>query len=142
MAQFTEEQLNEIWEKGLKVEKYNPDFVRKDACGAWMIRGRYKDRSSQFGWEVDHIYPEAKLKDIDVPQEKIDDICNLRPLNWHNNESKGSDYPHYRAKTKAGIITDKETGQINDVNVICEDEKEINDEIQSQIKELFKDYCL
>lgn len=141
MAQFTEEQLNKIWEKGLKDDKYNPDFVRKDACGAWMIRGRYNDRSSSFGWEVDHIYPESKLKDMNVPQQKIDDICNLRPLNWHNNESKGSDYPHYQAKIKAEVITD-ETGQKNDVNVICEDEKEINDEIQSQIKELFKDYRL
>ena len=78
---------------------------------------------------------------MNVPQQKIDDICNLRPLNWHNNESKGSDYPHYQAKIKAGVITD-ETGQKKDVNVICEDEKEINDEIQSQIKELFKDYRL
>lgn len=54
--------------------------------------------------------------------------------------SKGSDYPHYQAKRKAGVITD-DTGQ-NDVNVICEDEKEINDEIQCQIKELFNGYRL
>ena len=97
MAQFTEEQLNKIWEKGLKDDKYNPDFVRKDACGAWMIKGRYNDRSSSFGWEVDHIYPESKLRDMNVPQQKIDDICNLRPLNWNNNVSKGSDYPHYQS---------------------------------------------
>ena len=141
MAQFTEAQLDKIWEKGLMVDKYNPDFVRKDACGAWMIRGRYNDRSSSFGWEVDHIYPESKLKDMNVPQQKIDNIYNLRPLNWHNNVSKGADYPHYQAKRKAGVITD-ETGQKNDVNVICEAEKENNDEIQSQIKELFKDYRL
>lgn len=141
MAQFTEELLNKIWEKGLKDDKYDPDFVRKDACGAWMIKERYNDRSSSFGWEVDHIYPESKLRDMNVPQQRIDDICNLRPLNWNNNVSKGSDYPHYQSKIKAGVFTD-EKGQINDVNVVSEDEKEIKDEIQSQIKELFKGYRL
>ena len=141
MAQFTEEQLNNIWEKGLTDDKYNPDFVRKDACGAWMIRGLYNNRTSPFGWEVDHIYPESKLKDMNVPQQKIDDICNLRPLNWHNNVSKGVDYPHYQAKRKAGVIKDK-NGQINDINIACKDEKEINDETQRQIEELFNDYRL
>ena len=106
-----------------------------------MIKGRYNDRSSSFGWEVDHIYPESKLRDMNVPQQKIDDICNLRPLNWNNNVSKGSDYPHYQSKIKAGVFTD-EKGQVNDVNVVGEDEKEINDEIQSQIKELFNGYRL
>lgn len=141
MTKYTKEQLDKIWEKGLKDDKYNPDFVRKDACGAWMIKGRYNDRSSSFGWEVDHIYPESKLKDMNIPQAKIDDICNLRPLNWNNNVSKGSDYPHYQSKIKAGVFTD-ENGQINDVNVVGEDEKEINYDIQQQIIELFKGYSL
>ena len=41
MAQFTDELINKIWEKGSKDPKYNPDFVRKDACGAWIIKGKY-----------------------------------------------------------------------------------------------------
>ena len=141
MAQYTKEQLDKIWEKGLKVDKYNPDFVRKDACGAWIIREMYNDRTSSFGWEVDHIYPESKLKSMEVPQDKIDNLINLRPLNWRNNDSKGTDYPHYQSKLKAGSIKD-ENGQDHDLNVRGEDEKEINYDIQQQIIELFKGYSL
>ncbi len=141
MTQYTKEQLDKIWDKGLKVDKYNPDFVRKDACGAWIIRELYNDRKSSFGWEVDHIYPESKLRSHGVPQDKIDNLNNLRPLNWQNNESKGTDYPHYQSKTKAGVIKD-EKGQEDDINIIGEDEKEINYEIQNQLTELFKGYSL
>ena len=141
MTKYTKEQLDKIWEKGLKVDKYNPDFVRKDACGAWIIRELYNDRTSSFGWEVDHIYPESKLQSMEVPQDKIDNLINLRPLNWRNNDSKGADYPHYQSKLKAGSIKD-EKGQDHDLNVRGEDEKEINYDIQQQIIELFKGYSL
>ena len=139
MSQFTKEQLDRIWEKGIKVDKYDPNNARKDACGAWMIKNLYNDRTSYFGWEVDHIYPESKLKEMGVPQDMIDNICNLRPLNWYNNDSKGSDYPHYQARMKAEVKRNK-SGQEDDFNINCEDEKEINENIQHQIQELFKDY--
>lgn len=141
MVQFTKEQLDEIWAKGQVDPKYNPDFVRKDDCGAWMIRGRYRERDNIYGWEVDHIYPESKLKRLNVPQEKIDNIDNLRPLNCRNNMSKGSDYPHYQAKMKSMVVTD-EGGKVEDYNVECEEEKEINPEIQQSIEELLRGYSL
>ena len=65
-----------------------------------------------------------------VPQELIDDIKNLRPLNWKNNISKGADYPTYRAKIKSK----------DDYNIDCEEEKTINEATQNIIKELFRDY--
>lgn len=141
MAQFNDEQIDEIWEKGLKDSRFDPDVIRKDACGAWIIRGKYNDRKSPFGWEVDHIYPESKLKELNVPESIINDMMNLRPLNWKNNVSKGDDYPHYQSNTKAGTFEDA-TGEKLDVNIDCEDEKEINDLIQQQIEELFKGYRL
>lgn len=141
MAQFTDEQINEIWNKGLQDSKFDSNFVRRDACGAWMIRDRYNDRKSPFGWEVDHIYPESKLKELGVPNELIDNMVNLRPLNWKNNVSKGSDYPHYQSKSKASTFKDSK-GKNFDINIDCEDEKEINDETQQQIEELFKGYRL
>ena len=68
-------------------------------------------------------------------------MVNLRPLNWKNNVSKGSDYPHYQSKSKAGTFKDSK-GKNFDINIDCEDEKEINDETQQQIEELFKGYRL
>ena len=141
MAQFTDELINKIWEKGSKDPKYNPDFVRKDACGAWIIKDKYNDRDSIYGWDVDHIYPESKLKELGVPQELIDNIANLRPLNWKNNVSKSDDYPHYQAKMKADVVNDSE-GKAEDFNVECADEKEINANVQHRIEELFKGYRL
>lgn len=141
MAHFSEKLLNEIWEKGLVDSRFDPHFIRKDACGAWMIRSRYDDRKSPFGWEVDHIFPESKLKELEVSEELIDNIINLRPLNWKNNVSKKDDYPHYQSKTKAGKGKNNK-GEEVDVNIECEDEKEINDKTQLQIKELFKGYRL
>lgn len=141
MAQFTDEQINEIWEKGIQDSRFDSNSIRKDACGAWIIKNRYNDRNSPFGWEIDHIYPESKLKEKDVPEDLINNIINLRPMNWKNNVSKGSDYPHYQSKFKAEKIKNSD-GKEFDVNIDCEDEKEINDKIQKQIEELFKGYRL
>ena len=141
MAKFTEEQINEIWNKGLQDPKFDSNLVRKDACGAWMLRSRYNDRNSPFGWEIDHIYPEGKLKELNVTDTLINDIINLRPLIWNKNVSKGMDYPHYQSKMKASKIKTSD-GKELDLNVECEDEKEIKYETQQQIEELFNGYRL
>ena len=136
---FDEKTILDVWNRGLIDERYNPNFVRKDACGAWIIKDKYNDRTSLFGWEIDHIYPKSKLEELEVPSDLIDNIVNLRPLNWKNNVSKGSDYPHYQSRLKAGTIKDPEGNDI-DANKNCEDEKEINEETQKKIKELFNGY--
>lgn len=96
---ITEERKRSVWEKGIIVPNYDPAKYRKDACGAWIAWNRYDDKHSQYGWQIDHIYPEARLKSL--PQESIDHPDNLRPLHWRNNESKGADYPTYHSVVKA-----------------------------------------
>lgn len=138
---FDEQIINDVWNKGLVDDRYNPELVRKDACGAWIIRDKYNDRENPYGWVIDHIYPKSKLEKSGVPLELIDNIVNLRPLNWKNNDSKGADFPHYQAWMKAGVVPDGEGNEL-DVNIDCVDEKGINDEIQKQLKEHFKGYRL
>ena len=58
----------------------------------------------------------------------IDDVKNLRPLNWKNNESKGNDYPSYQAK-----ITSDGNKNVEDVY-----EYTVNEETQKIIEQLFK----
>lgn len=130
MCIVTKELIKNVWEKGRIIENYDETQIRQDACGAWIRFDKYGDRNSVFGWEIDHIYPKAKLHDRKVPDEEIDLIDNLRPLNWGNNDSKGMDYPVYHAKIKA----------VADKNVECDDEYTVNENIQNRIEQLYGKY--
>lgn len=127
---YAQEIIDLVWNKGRIVSEFPADQVRKDACGAWMIKEHYGNRGSVFGWEIDHIYPEKKLQERDVPLELIDNINNLRPLNWKNNLSKGTDYPVYHANVKS------DEGR----NIECDEEMKVNEPTQKKISSLFSDY--
>ena len=101
MCTISRELIDRIWEKAFPVEGYDSTQYRQDACGAWIIKEKYGDRNSIYGWEVDHIFPKKKLEDRNVINDEIDDEKNLRALNWRNNESKGDDYPVYHARVVA-----------------------------------------
>lgn len=93
MADFTEKEEQQIWEKAQKVAGYDETKWRKDVCGAWMKRNAYGDRSHKYGWEIDHAYPKAK--------KEINENWNLRAMHWENNMSKDTDYPKYETAVVA-----------------------------------------
>lgn len=72
-----EGKIQKVWNKGKSVQNNDLDMWKKDQCGAWIKRMEYGNRNSQYGWEIDHISPEG-----------IDDLSNLRPLQWKNNLDK------------------------------------------------------
>lgn len=82
-----EKKLAAIWDKGIPVDGLPAEIVRKDACGALMVRQRFEDQDSEFGWEIDHIYPLIKGGD--------ESIENLRPMQWKNRREKSNDFPVY-----------------------------------------------
>ena len=79
---WTDEIKLAVWAKGAIVEGYDPKKYRKDHCEAWMQYGKYGDRGSDFGWEIDHITPESR--------GGTDELSNLRPLQWENNNDKSN----------------------------------------------------
>lgn len=87
----------QVWEKGQVVTGFNPDLYRKDPCGAWIIWDKYGVQDSIYGWEIDHIFPQAKLDKMGFSATLIDDLKNLRPMQHENNASKSDDYPSYTA---------------------------------------------
>lgn len=101
MCRVTDKLKREIWGKGTIVDGFDPKRVRKDSCGAWIIYDKFNDHNSIFGWEIDHIYPIKKLKERNIPEGIIDNLENLRPLNWLNNRSKGADYPSYHGSVRS-----------------------------------------
>ena len=91
---MTDEEKKEYgWNHAQIVDGYDKDTIRKDACGAWIFKEHYGLKDSEFGWEVDHVFP-VILGGDDFEQ-------NLRALHWKNNESKGDNYPEYKAIIQA-----------------------------------------
>jgi len=74
---FTDETIQQVWEKGEVVENHDPDVKRKDVATAWIHREEYGNRDSEFGWEIHHIEPDGG-----------DKLSNLQPLQWKNNVVK------------------------------------------------------
>ena len=85
---------------------------------------------SEYGWEIDHIYPKVRLEELGVPEVLIYDSRNLRPMNWKNNVSKGSDYPSYTTVVTA----------VGSVNVEKKGTRVVNAGVQEDLKDLYKDY--
>ena len=69
--------IQAVWKKGRTIPDYDSSKYRKDQCGAWIIRSKYGNRNSKYGWEIDHITPES--------EGGSDSLYNLRPLEWENN---------------------------------------------------------
>ena len=127
--EVSEELKLAVWNKGIVSPKYPSNQVRKDACGAFMVFTHYGDRSSAFGWEIDHICPASLLKARGFDDSAIDDMRNLRPLNWRNNKSKSGDFPFYTAVTTA---SKDETRNI-DIN----EGKYVNQKIREELELLY-----
>lgn len=112
--------INTIWEKGIIVQGYDKNLYRKDFSGAWISRNAYGDRDSILGWEIDHVYP--------VSLGGNDEEVNLRPINWHNNVSKGDNYPEY----VAAVVSDDNKNIFKDTRCI------VGQELQNKLSTLYK----
>lgn len=111
--------IDRVWNKARIVEVYNADIIRKDTCGAWIVRNQYGIRDSIFGWEIDHVYPESLGGG--------DDMDNLRAMQWENNVSKGDDFPSYKSRVQAEGSN----------NVYKEEQYTINDDLRMKLEALY-----
>ncbi len=71
-----------VWNKGKIASNNDSKIWRQDECNAWMQFSKYGDRSSIYGWEIDHI--------VSQDHGGSGTLDNLRPLHWENNASKGA----------------------------------------------------
>lgn len=116
---ITNDIIERVWSKARIENGYNPDLVRKDACGAWIMKNHYGNRNSEYGWEIDHVYP--------ISMGGSDDEANLRAMQWENNLAKGDDYPIYLSKIQAE----------GNKNINKESQFTINQELREQLDSLY-----
>lgn len=84
---YTDSLIEQVWNKAGIVLHYDSSVWRQDFAGAWIKRDQYGIQS-KYGWEIDHLYPKSK--------GGSDDLSNLVPLHWRNNETKGNDMPEFQ----------------------------------------------
>lgn len=112
--------VQQVWEKGVVVEGYDPSQVRKDSCGAFIVRPHYKNRNSDYGWEIDHVYPVSKGGD--------DQLVNLRPIQWENNIKKSDSFPEYETSVAAE----------GNANVKKEGHYTVNKALVDELKQIYR----
>ncbi len=50
--EYSEQLVQQVWEKGRLNPDINMDQWREDECGAWIAREHYGDTRSNFGWII------------------------------------------------------------------------------------------
>ena len=128
MSDFTKEDLDAIWAKGTPAVGYDAAKCRLDLAGAMMVREEY-GKEGMFGWEVDHVFPRAKLEELGVDKSLWDAASNLQPMNAKNNASKGDDYPGYTASYRYNTKTK--------LNEEIEEGKIVKESVQKRLASLF-----
>jgi len=124
---FNDQQIQDAWNRANIVEGYDASRFRKDACGAWIIRDKYGDNDSLYGWEIDHIVPQSLLRERGVSEQMIDHPQNLRALQHENNASKQDDYPSYTA-----VVTSEGTENVPSWKFL-----EVNSKKQEVLRQLY-----
>lgn len=124
---FSDQQIQEAWNHASAVEGYDHSRFRKDACGAWIIRDKYGDTDSLYGWVIDHVVPRSLLQEKGISEPMIDNSLNLRALQHENNESKSNDYPSYTA-----VVTSEGTKNVKAWKFL-----EVNQKKQEALKKLY-----
>lgn len=122
----TEELKQKVWKQGREADGFDPEKVRMDACNAFMIYDDY-DKQSIYGWQIDHVCPKSLLESLGYAEDIIDNIKNLRPMQWQNNLSKSDDYPSYTS-----VVTSD-----GEKNIEREESKIVNAVRQQKIQSLY-----
>ena len=81
----TQNEIDEVWEKGKKVKGKDPNLYRMDIHDNLIFKPSY-GKNSKMGWEIDHKYPKSL--------GGSDHLRNKQPLQTKTNKDKSDNYPY------------------------------------------------
>ena len=76
MSNFSDEVVDRIWRKGRTLDGWNSDEYRLDAAGAMMVKS-HRGTDDNYDWEIDHVLPKDRMKELGIPEEDWDKEDNL-----------------------------------------------------------------
>lgn len=88
--EYSEQLIQQVWEKGRGSGDIDTNLWREDECGAWISRSDYGRTDSDFGWKIVKVTPGAP----DTPD-------NLRPFHHRNG------YDLANGKVKRQVTADR-----------------------------------
>lgn len=83
MSKFSEERIQQVWDKADTISGKDPSLYRQDKFGNEMYRSSY-GKQSDMGWTIDHSKPQSK--------GGTDHLNNLQAMNWKANIQKSDKY--------------------------------------------------
>ena len=86
---YSDEFLLAVWQKAEEVQGVDSRIWRKDFAGAWIRYDHYGMKDA-YGWQIDHQKPHSHVGS--------DEIANLSPLLWQNNQEKSENYPFFSTR--------------------------------------------
>ncbi len=117
--EYSADLIESVWDKGMPIEGYDSNFIRQDACGAWILKEAFSKLNNDFAWGIEHILPTSLGGD--------DNLVNLRPMNIQNIIAKANDYPEYYSALQADGSNNVEVRSLHVVN----------EELQRKLKEIY-----
>lgn len=104
---YSEQLIQQVWEKARASSDCDAELWREDECGAWINRRHYGDTNSGFGWKI-----------VNVTPGKPDTLDNLRPFHHRN----AYDLANQRAKChvtadRTGLATFEHTSKPRNRNI-------------------------
>lgn len=99
--EYSEQLIQQVWDKARANTDINAELWREDECGAWISRHQYGDSESDFGWHI-----------VNVTAGGPGTVDNLRAFHHRNAYDPASQQARCRVTAdRSGLATFEHTFQ-------------------------------